>query len=112
LLEKSDDFIKQVKQGKAVYRLLGFSEDALQTFYQAASTLLQQDGGEMGRDVFFFLTQIGPEVADFWFGLAIGEAKLARYHEALESSRVCLGLNPQDKKVKTFIANLEKQVRG
>ncbi len=79
--------------GRGLKDVLGFSDDAVVGFYEAACTLLEQQRYEDARDAFFFLSHLSPHVGAFWLGQARSEQLNGSPDEAIAYYMAALGLD-------------------
>lgn len=66
-------FAKKLEKGTPLGGLLGFSDEAVGIFYEAAVHLLEGKHGSDAADAFFFLSSLYPQVSAFWLGMARSE---------------------------------------
>jgi len=66
-------FTQKIEEGATTQELLGFSDEAVMDFYDAACSLLDQKEYKKAADAFFFLAHLAPQVKAFWLGMARSE---------------------------------------
>jgi tetratricopeptide (TPR) repeat protein len=80
--------------GKPLYGMLGFTEETLGDFYEAANSILDQERYEDAADAFFFLVTLAPNVADFWLELGFCFARAQKYDKAIKAYTKGIELAP------------------
>lgn len=74
---------RQVKEGKTFQEILGYSNEDMEKFYQAAYGLFQKQEYQKAADAFVFLTTLNPYVHSYWLGLGMSEQLGGGYQGAL-----------------------------
>ena len=72
-INDAQSFSQKIEQGATTQELLGFSNEAVMDFYEAACSLLDQKEYTKAADAFFFLAHLAPHVKAFWLGMARSE---------------------------------------
>lgn len=76
---------KYILEGKPLRDLIGYSETAMENFYQAAASLLDNKRYKESQDAFLFLTTIDPHVYAYWLGLGISYQRMEDFEQAILS---------------------------
>ena len=87
-------FMKEIKEGRSIYELLGFSYETVLTFYKALNKLFEKKEYETVKDGLIFLTTISPNTVEFWVSLGMTFSKLGDYDNAIENFLYALELDP------------------
>lgn len=86
-------------QDQPLFELVGFSHDALITFYEVAMRLLDMQRYLDASKAFFFLAAMSPQLPTFWQGLARCERSLDHFDDGLRAYRMALIADPSDPSV-------------
>jgi len=76
-------FREQIKKGMTLQEILELTDEQLEMFYQAASTLYNENRLIEAVEAFTFLTTLNPMVANFWLGLGMAEQRIEEHGNAL-----------------------------
>lgn len=74
---------QHIQEGKSFQELLGYSDETMEKFYQAAYNLFQKQKYKEAAEAFTFLTTLNPERHNYWLGLGMSEQILEEFHGAL-----------------------------
>ena len=74
---------RHVQEGVTFQELMGYSDETMEQFYQAAYNLYQKQRFPAAAEAFTFLTTLNPERHNYWLGLGMSEQRLEEYHGAL-----------------------------
>lgn len=74
---------RHIQEGKSFQELLGYSDETMEKFYQAAYNLFQKQKYQKAAEAFTFLTTLNAERHNYWLGLGMSEQVLEEYHGAL-----------------------------
>lgn len=86
------DAINRLIPGKILQEVVGFSDETLVRFYEAASSILDQRRFEDAINSFFFLTALNPYLSELWQGLAMSYQQNQEYENALDAYSVAYTL--------------------
>jgi tetratricopeptide (TPR) repeat protein len=95
IFDDSLAFMEALDEGKAIYQLLGFTPEIMKKFYEIAVSLAEKNKYEKARDAFYFLVTIASDIAIFWLGLGLCNAKMLHFSAAADDFRRSLELDPQ-----------------
>lgn len=73
---------RYVEEGKTFQEIIGYSDEVMEKFYQAAYSLFQQKRYQDSADAFTFLTTMNPYVHNYWLGLGMSEQLIENYEGA------------------------------
>lgn len=76
---------EQMQEGKSLQEIIGFSDETMKQFYEAAYRLYNAGKESEAADAFLFLTTLNSSVEAFWLGLGMAEQCLQHYEEALSA---------------------------
>jgi len=82
-LKNPEEFRKEIEQGKSLQSILGYTDDSMEKFYQAARTVFAEGRYQDSQDAFLFLTTLNPHVYAYWVGLGMSYQKLEEYEQAI-----------------------------
>jgi tetratricopeptide (TPR) repeat protein len=102
-------FIEALNRNEETYQLLGFSPDAMNTFYTGARHLIKEQDFKNGCNAFYFLTTLAPKNAPFWLGLAICYTEQKDRESALDATLRSITCNPKMKEGYLHALHLYKQ---
>ncbi len=68
-----------------LYGLLGFTDEDVGYFYEAASYEIERERYVEASSAFFFLVSIAPQAAEFWLDLGYTYSMLGQYQPAIEA---------------------------
>lgn len=88
--------MKKYEEGQSLSQVLGFSDEAMITFYQMALDFLQQQRYADAADAFTFLTALSPQTIGFWHGLARSERLNNQVEAAMAAYQVLLLIEEND----------------
>lgn len=94
MLDDPVTFDKFLAQGKSISDVLGFSEDAIDTFYRAAQRLITQKRFKEAKDAFFFLVTVAPQVTECWLSLGYAYGNCDEPAGAIKSYLGAIALSP------------------
>ncbi len=94
MLDNPDSFKNFLANGKSISEVLGFSEHAIDKFYEAAHRLLAQKRYKEAKDAFFFLVTIAPQVSECWLGLGLAYGQCKETEGAIQSFLRAIALSP------------------
>lgn len=80
--------------GKSISDILGFSDDAVGKFYEAAHHLIAQKRYKEAKDAFFFLITIAPQISECWLGLGLAYGQCKETEGAIHSFLRAIALSP------------------
>ncbi len=92
-LKDHDWYKSQCANGVGLQKMLGFSDDTVMGFYEAACALLQNKRYQDSADAFFFLSHLAPQVKAFWLGQARSERLQQHPNEAIPLYMAALALD-------------------
>ena len=78
----------ELKAGKTMQEILGFSDETLVRYYEAARNILDEGRFSDAIDSFYFLTVLNPYLAYLWQGLALSYQSNHEYKQALSAYTV------------------------
>lgn len=117
-LDDHNSVVTKLTCGMTCQQVLGFSDEAILGFYEAAQRLLEKQRYDDAADAFFFLTQMAPAVKAFWIGLGHSERLRGQHESAGVAYMMAIGLDQGDKDsyilaVRTWLdaGNLEKALQ-
>jgi type III secretion system low calcium response chaperone LcrH/SycD len=76
---------KELAKGKTAQEILGFSNEAMAKFYQAAYFLFEHKRYEDAANAFLFLATLNPHNHDFWLGLGMSMQLCHEYETAIDA---------------------------
>ncbi len=79
---------KYVEEGRTFQDILGYSNEAMDRFYQIARSLLDSKKLKEASDAFLFLTTLNPHIPTYWLGLGMCE----HLHEEYQRGLVAYGM--------------------
>ena len=94
MLDNPDAFKNFLADGKSISEVLGFSEQAIDKFYEAAHHLIAQKRYKEAKDAFFFLVTIAPQVSECWLGLGLAYGQCKETEGAIQSFLRAIALSP------------------
>lgn len=94
MLDNPQMFKNFLAQGKSVSEILGFSEEAIDKFYEAAHHLIAQKRWKEAKDAFFFLVTVAPQVSECWLGLGLAYGQCKETEGAIQSYLRAIALSP------------------
>ena len=117
-LDDHNSVVTKLTCGMTCQQVLGFSDEAILGFYEAAQRLLEKQKYDDAADAFFFLTQMAPAVKAFWIGLGHSERLRGQNEPAAVAYMMAIGLDQGDKDsyilaVRTWLdaGNLDKALQ-
>ncbi|MDP1834865.1 MAG: SycD/LcrH family type III secretion system chaperone [Chlamydiales bacterium] len=91
-LNDADLLREYVEDGKSFQEILGYSDETMEQFYNAAYSLMQKHRYKEASDAFVFLTTLNPFVPEYWLGMGMCEQINQDYEQALVAySMVVIG---------------------
>ncbi len=94
MLDNPEKFKSFLAEGKSISDVLGFSEQAIDKFYEAAHQLIAQKRYQEAKDAFFFLVTIAPQVSECWLGLGLAYGQCKETEGAIQSYLRAIALSP------------------
>lgn len=94
MLDNPEKFKNFLAEGKSISEVLGFSEEAIDNFYEAAHHLMAQKRYKEAKDAFFFLVTIAPQVSECWLGLGLAYGQCKETEGAIQSYLRAIALSP------------------
>ena len=94
MLDNPESFKMFLAQGKTISEILGFSEEAIDKFYEQAHHLMAQKRYKDAKDAFFFLITIAPQVSECWLGLGLAYGQCKETEGAIHSFLRAIALSP------------------
>lgn len=88
---------KELAEGKSAQEIMGFSEDAMAKFYEAAYHLFEYKRYVDAADAFLFLVTLNPYKHDYWLGLGMATQMCHDFEgaiDAYEMASICNIVNP------------------
>lgn len=98
-LKNPAEFVKKLESTSSFQKALGFSDEALLGFYEAAKSLLEQKRYSDAGNAFFFLSQLAPQVKAFWLGMARSEYLNGNTEQAIPLYVAALAFDDGDKEI-------------
>ena len=94
MLDTPETFNEFLAQGKPLSELLGFSPEAIDTFYSTAAKLVAQKRFNDAKDAFFFLVTVAPQVSECWLGLGYAYGQCDEQEGAIQAFLRAIALSP------------------
>jgi type III secretion system low calcium response chaperone LcrH/SycD len=76
---------KELSEGKSAQEILGFSDETMGKFYQAAYHLFDHEYYQQAADAFLFLVTLNPKNHDFWLGFGMSLQMCGQFEEAIDA---------------------------
>lgn len=76
---------KQLASGKTAQEILGFSDEAMGKFYQAAYKIFEHQRYQDAANAFLFLVTLNPHNHDYWLGLGMATQMTGDYEAAIDA---------------------------
>lgn len=84
-LKEKEEVVEQLVNGTPSYEILGYSDAALEWFYQTSRRFLREERFNDAFDAFIFLTTLNPYNADYWIGLGMAAQMEGDYETAINA---------------------------
>ena len=94
MLDNPESFKNFLANGKSISEVLGFSDHAIDKFYEAAHHMIAQKRYKEAKDAFFFLVTIAPQVSECWLGLGLAYGQCKETEGAIQSFLRAIALSP------------------
>jgi len=94
VLKDKETCVSRMQEGQVLADILGFSQETLTKFYQAATSLLGKNQLDEARDSYYFLATLAPNYPLFWLGLGYTYALLNEHNQAVNACELALQLDP------------------
>lgn len=76
---------KELSEGKSAQEIMGFSNETMARFYEAAIKLFEAKKYSDAANAFLFLVTLNPYNHDFWLGLGMSSQLFGDYEAAVDS---------------------------
>jgi type III secretion system low calcium response chaperone LcrH/SycD len=76
---------KELAEGKSAQEIMGFSDQTMAKFYQAAYFLFEHQRYEDAGQAFLFLATLNPHNHDYWLGLGMATQMCHDYEAAIDA---------------------------
>lgn len=96
LIDDPNGFIDFITQGKTLYELLGFSDEAIIRFFEVANSFIENRRFKEARDAFYFLAALAPNYDEFWLNLGYAYSQLGEYSAAIEAYLRAIDIDPKN----------------
>lgn len=94
MLDSPETFTKFLFDGKPLSEMLGYSDQDIDKFFDAASQLMNDKRFEEAKQAFFFLVTIAPNRSECWLGLGYAYGQCKEPEGALRSYIRVIELSP------------------
>lgn len=85
LLQNKLQLKKNLRSGKILQDLMGFSQEVMDLYYVKASKLCESANYTQAVSAFLFLTVMNPEHYDYWLGLGVAKQHCHDYEGAIDA---------------------------
>lgn len=76
---------KEFAKGRTAQDIMGFSDEAMAKFYQAAYHLFEKEKYLEAADAFLFLVTLNPKNPEFWLGLGMATQMCGNFEDAIDA---------------------------
>lgn len=76
---------KELAEGKTAQEIMGFSNETMSKFYQAAYYLFENKRYQDAANAFLFLATLNPHTHDYWLGLGMSTQLCRDYESAIDA---------------------------
>lgn len=76
---------KELEEGKTAQEIMGFSNETMSRFYQAAYFLFEHKRYQDAGNAFLFLATLNPHNHDYWLGLGMATQLCHDYEAAIDA---------------------------
>jgi type III secretion system low calcium response chaperone LcrH/SycD len=76
---------EELAQGKTAQEILGFSDETMSKFYQAAYLLFEHKRYKDAANAFLFLATLNPHYHEYWLGLGMATQLQQDYEAAIDA---------------------------
>jgi type III secretion system low calcium response chaperone LcrH/SycD len=76
---------KELAEGKTAQEIIGFSNETMSKFYQAAYLLFEHKRYHDAANAFLFLATLNPHLHDYWLGLGMATQMCHEYESAIDA---------------------------
>jgi len=94
-LRRPDELRKSIEEGKCLREILGYSDELMESLYQAARRVFQEGRYTEAQDAFLFLTTLNPFVYAYWLGLGMAYQYLEDFEQAILSYECASKVEPE-----------------
>lgn len=96
ILDDPEAFTDQLAKGIPIFQIMGFTEEVLGKFYEAACHLVMEKSYTEAKDAFFFLVTIAPYFSQCWLGLGYCYLQCGENEAAIIACSRALDLDPSN----------------
>jgi|GEM_PF-4703386 len=95
-LENIEQYRDELQKGETLQQIFGYSDELMESMYQATRQIFSQGEYKKAKDAFTFLSALNPAVATYWLGLGVSTMQLEEYEEAIKYLTCAIKLEKND----------------